>query len=145
MTAAMLVEGRRQARLVEAFDSNAGARESMPLGHMTPGTTPGPSDRGFVSARAAGKLRIERRKIAFNSSGAAVCGRRDRPIRKKVIGHGVPILPKRFTRGRVFLHLRRAFPLLHQPARQHGGGVFLHPKVEKRADLLAAWLRRESS
>jgi len=41
--------------------------------------------------------------------------------------------------------LLRTFPLLHQPARQHAGGVFLHPQIEKRADLvarLAAWLNR---
>lgn len=137
VTAAMLVAGRQQARLCEAFNKNAGAREWKPLEHMTLGTPPGPSDRGFVSARASGKLRIERRKIAFTSSGAAVCGRRDRPIRKKVIGHGMSVFRERFAGGSVFLRLLRAFPLFHQPARQHGRGIFLHPEVEKRANFLA--------
>jgi len=36
----------------------------------------------------------------------------------------------------VFLNLLRTLPLFHQPAREHGGGIFLDPKIEKRADLL---------
>ncbi len=133
----MLVEERRQARLGEALHWNAGARAREPLEHLTRGARPGLSDRGFVIARASGKLWIEHRKIAFTSSGASVCGRRDRPIRKKVIGHGMSVFRESFKRRRVFLCLLRAFPLLHQPARQHGRGIFLHPKVEKRANLLA--------
>jgi hypothetical protein len=31
--------------------------------------------------------------------------------------------------------LRRTLALLHQPARQHGGGILLQPRVEKRGDL----------
>ncbi len=135
--AAMLVEGRRQARVCEAFGGNARTRESERLGHTTLGTPPGPNDRGFVIAIASVKLQIKHRKIAFTSSGASVCGRRDRPIRKKVIGHGMSVFRESFKRRRVFLCLLRAFPLLHQPARQHGRGIFLHPKVEKRANLLA--------
>jgi len=100
-------------------------------------TPPGQNDHSSVSASASGKLRIEHRKIAFTSSRASVCGRGDRPIRKKVIGHGVSIFPERFSRGSILLRLLRTFPLFHQPASQHSGGVFLHPQVEKRSDLLA--------
>ena len=137
VTAAMLVEGRRQARLCEAFDRNAGARGWKPLGRMTLGTPPGPSDLVFLSAGTGCKPRMERRKMAFTLSGASVCGRRGRAIRKKIIGHGMSASRERFSRGNVFLPLLRAFPLLHQPAGQHGRGILVHPKVEKRANLLA--------
>jgi len=75
--------GRCQARLGEAFVGNAGATERKPLRHTTADTTPRPNDRGLVSARTSGELRIERRKIAFPSSRVSICPRRDRPIRKK--------------------------------------------------------------
>jgi len=133
----MFVEGRRQARWCEAISRNAGAREWQPLGHATRGTLPAPGDCGLVSGEASGKLWIEHQKITITSRWASICGRRDRPIRKKVIGHGMSVYRESFTRKRVFLHLLRAFPLLHQPARQHGRGIFLHPKVEKGANLLA--------
>ena len=110
VTAAMLVEGRRHARLCEAFDRNAGAREWKTLGRMTLGTPPRPSDRIFLGARAGCKVRMERRKMAFTSSGASVCGRRDRSIRKKFIGHGMSASRERPSRGTVLLPLLRAFP-----------------------------------
>jgi len=135
--AAMLEEGRRQARLEEAFSWNAWGRAHKPLGCMTVSMTPGPGDRCFVSGIACSKLWILGRKRRFTSSRAPICGRRDRSIRKKVIGHGVSVLGERFASGSVFQRRLRALPLLHQPARQHGGGIFFHPKIEKRADLLA--------
>jgi len=135
--AAMEHEQRGRAQCCEAFGGNVGERQWKPAGHTMLDTPPGPSDRGFVIARTTGKLRIEHRKIAFTSSGAAICGRRDRPIRKTIIGHGMSIFRERFTWWRLFLHMLRVFPLLHQPASQHGGRVFLHPQVEKSADLLA--------
>jgi hypothetical protein len=135
--AATAVEGRGQARLWEAFEANAGAREWKPLVHALRGTPSGRGDRGLVSAKAGGKLWIEHRKIAFTSNWASVCGWRDRAIRKKIIGHGMSVCRERFSRRSVFSHLLRTFPLLHQPASQHGRGVFLYPKVEKCADLLA--------
>ena len=136
-TAAMFGEGRRQARWCEAISRNAGAREWQPLGHATRGTLPAPGDGGLVSGKASGKLWIEHQKIAITSRWASICGRRDRPIRKKVIGHGVSVCGESFTSKRVFLHLLRAFPLVHQPARQHCRGIFFHPLVEKGANLLA--------
>jgi hypothetical protein len=114
-----------------------GGERVKPLWRMTPGTPPGPSDRVFVNAGVGCKPRMERRKMAFTLGGASVCGRRGRPIRKKIIGHGMPASRERFRRGNVLLPLLRAFPLLHQPAGQHGCGILRHPKVEKRANLLA--------
>jgi hypothetical protein len=135
--AAMVVEGRRQARFCEAFAGNGGVGELKPSGHTLLGTPPELSEYYFVSGRVDGKLRVAHSRTAFTSSRASVCGRRDRATRKKIIGHGMFIFRERFSGRRVFLHVLRTFPLLHQPASQHGRGIFLHPKVEKRADLLA--------
>ena len=135
--AARIAEQRGQARCCEAFSGHLGRRGWKPAGHTMVGTLPEPNDRRPVSARAGGKFRIERRKIAFTSSRAAVCGQPDRPLSKKIIGRSISIFRERFSRGSGFRRWLRAVALFHQPARQHGGGIFLHPKVEKRADLLA--------
>src|SRR5258708_25964278 len=116
----MLVEERRQARLGEALHWNAGARAREPLRHLTRGARPGLSDRGFVIARASGKLWIEHRKIAFTSSGASVCGRRDRPIRKKVIGHGMSVFREMVNSGGGFFCFVLAPPPLPRPAAPDG-------------------------
>jgi hypothetical protein len=104
---------------------------------MTLGTLPVPGDGGLVSSKPGGKLRIEQLKIAFTSSGMSVCGRRERPIGKKVIGHSRRYFRNTLTGRGVFLHLLLAFPLLHQPAREQRRGIFLHPLVEKAANLFA--------
>jgi len=121
----------------EAFGGNVGRSELELLRHTPPGTTPGPSDFRSWSSVAGVKLRFESRKIGFTSSGASICGRRDGAIRKKVIGHGVPVSRECFGMGSVLLSLRGPFPLLHQPAREHRRGIFLHPLVEKAANLFA--------
>ena len=133
----MDVEETGQGRFCEAFSGNVGEREWKPAAHTMLGTLPELNGRHLVSARAGGKLEIERRKIAFNSSSASVCGRRDGPIRKKIIGHGMSIFRERFRSESIFRRLLRTLPLFHQPARQHGRGIFLDPKIEKGADLLA--------
>ena len=130
-------EQRGRARSGEAFRGNAGAGELRAQGHTMLDIPPGLNGRRPVSARAGGKLEIERRKIVFTSSRASVCGRRDGPIRKKIIGHGMSVFRGRSSRGSVFRRLPQPFPLLHQPASQHGRGVFLHPQIEKRPNLLA--------
>src|SRR5260370_42370557 len=116
VTAAMLVEGRRQARLCEAFDRNAGERGWKPLGRMTLGTPPGPSDLIFLSAGTGCKPRMERRKMAFTLSGASVCGRRGRAIREKIIGHGMPSSREGFSRRNGLLHLLACVRWIHQRA-----------------------------
>jgi hypothetical protein len=135
--AAMALEETGQTRFCEACRWDAGAGEFIRLGRRMPGALPEPNDRSSVSARAGGVLRIERRKIVFTSSLASVCGGRDRPLRKKIIGHEMSIFPCGLTGGNVFRRLLRAFPLFHQPASEHSGGVFLHPQIEKRANLFA--------
>src|SRR6266852_824386 len=121
----------------EAFGGNVGRSELELLRHTPPGTTPGPSDFRSWSSVAGVKLRFESRKIGFTSSGASICGRRDGAIRKKVIGHGVPVSRECFGMGSVLLSLRGPFPLLHQPAREHSCRIVLHPKVKKRTNFLA--------
>lgn len=135
--AAMVVGETGQTRFCEACGCDAGAGEFIRSRRAMLRTLPTPNDCSPVSARVGGKLRVERRKIDFTSSSASVCGRRDRPLRKNIIGHGMSVFRERFSRGSVFRRLPRPFPLLHQPARQHGGGIFLHPEVEKRTNLLA--------
>ena len=135
--AARLEGKRRQARLEKAFRWDALQSAHKPLGRMTLSMTPGPGDRCFVSGIACSKLWILGRKKLFTSSRASICGRGDRSIRKKVIGHGMSIFGERFAGGSVFHRLWRALPLLHQPARQHGRGVFFQPGVEQLSDLLA--------
>jgi hypothetical protein len=135
--AAMVAEGIRRARYGEAFEGNAGGSGREVLERTTVATPPRPIVHGFVRGKAAGKLLMERRKMAFTSSGAPICGRRDGPIRKKIIGHGMSVFRKSFCGQDIVLRLLRTFPLLHQPARQHGRGIFLHPKIEQRANFLA--------
>ena len=135
--AAMFVEGVRRARWGEAFDVDAGAGEWQECADTMLGTPPGPGGRGFGGAKAGSKSRIKHQQIAFTSRGASICRRRGRPFGKKIIGRAMSIFRESFHSGSVLVRLLGTFPLLHEPARQHGGGVFLHPKVEKRADLLA--------
>lgn len=137
LMAAMLAGRRRQAKLDEAFRWNAWERAHKPLEHRALSMTPGPRERCLVSGIVSVKLGINEPKKLFTSSRTSICGRRDRPIRKKIIGHTMSIFPERFACRGVLQHLLRTLPLLHQPARQHGGGILLHPKIEQRADLLA--------
>jgi hypothetical protein len=72
---------------------------------------------------------------------AAIYGRRDRLIRENIIGHRRHatrrIAELRFARMRRILNPRRAFALFHEPSREHGGGVFIQPRIEQLANLLA--------
>jgi hypothetical protein len=135
--AAMLADGRRRARCCEAFEGNAWSSGRELLERTALATPRGPIGLGIVSEKVAGKLLMERRKMVFTSNGAPICGRRDCTIRKKIIGHGMSVFRKSIRRRNVLLRLLRTFPLLHQPPRQHGRGIFLHPKIEKRANFLA--------
>ena len=135
--AAMFFGGDWRARYCEAFGGNAGASDRGQLVRSTRATPPGPIDHGFVGGKASRKSRLQRRIIAFTSRGASVCGRRERSIRKNIIGHGMSGFPERFSSGNLLPRLLRAFPLLHQPARQQGRGTFFNPQVEQRANFLA--------
>ena len=135
--AAGVGEERRLARLGEASVENAGARWRQAKWCGAQGTVPRSGGSGLVSATTDAKQRSGHQKIGSTSSGTSIYGRRDRPIRKKIIGHGMSVFRSRFHAGNVLLHRLGAFPLLHQPARQHGRGILLHPQVEKSANLLA--------
>src|SRR5260370_38582065 len=110
--AAMLAEERRRARHGEAFEGNAGASGRELLERTGLATPPGPIDHGFVRGKVAGKLLMDRRKMAFTSSGAPICGRRDCPIRKRIMGHGMSVFRKRLARSNVLFGRLGAAPLL---------------------------------
>jgi len=135
--AAMLVERGRGARSCEAFEENTEAGEQEQLERVTMGTPPGAWVGGIGSDATTGKLQVEGWKAIRALGRAAGCGRRNRPIRKNIIGHGMGVLGRRLAGRGVFLYWRGTFALLHQPARKHGCGIFLHPLVQKRSDLLA--------
>ncbi len=133
----MLVEGRRQARFCEAFEVNAWAREREQFECVTIGTPPAARAGSIESGAAITKLVLKDRKATRTLSRAAICGRRNRSIREKIIGRGIRVLRRWLVGGSDFLCRRRTFPLFHQPACKHGCGIFLHPLVEKSSDLLA--------
>jgi len=130
-------EGIEQTQLCEVRERNVGAVELERLGRTLSGTPLVIGGHGLTSGRGGGKLWVKQRKTGFTSTRTSVCGWRDRAIGKKVIGRSVSIFREGFSSESVFLRLMRTFPLLHQPARQHGGSILLEPLIEKRADLLA--------
>jgi hypothetical protein len=83
----------------------------------------------------------EPRKNSKTSRCAAIYGRRDRSIRENIIGHRMRaarrITGLRFARLWRALNPKRAFALLHQPSREHSGGVFVQPGIEQLANFLA--------
>jgi hypothetical protein len=133
----LLAERMRRARGCMVLGASTGASDWKPLGCVDRSTRLGRRVGGTLSGKIGGELWIALREIAFTSRGAADCRRRDRPIRKKIIGHAIPVLRRQTGGVDGFLRVRRAFPLLHQPAREHGRGVLLDPLIEKGADLLA--------
>jgi hypothetical protein len=133
----MLGERRCGARGCEALVKNAEACGLPSLRRMTLDTLLNHWVSKAISGKAGGELRKMPREIAITSRWAAVCGRRDRPIRKKIIGHGMSALQRSLAGRRGLQQLRRALAQLHQPAREHGASILFKPKIEKRADLLA--------
>lgn len=134
------MEGRAEetgdgARVYGACAGCAGARE---LPSRWPGkrnTLPSQRASHVARGKSSGELCKSSRKIAITSRWAAIGGRGTRPIRKKVIGRSMSGSQRRFPSGSGLQHLRRALALLHEPARQHGGGILLEPLVKQRADL----------
>ncbi len=90
---------------------------------------------------------IDTRKSRAASSRTARMGLRSRLIREEIIGYrmrarrGVravqPVGRPRFRAGLRLRDVERALMLLHEPAREHSGGIFLQPRVQQLADLLA--------
>src|SRR5579863_3521420 len=88
---------------------------------------------GIFSSMAARELQ----KSYKSSRWAPVYGLRGRSIRKKIIGHGVRSVAPGLGFGKWFRNVRRPLALLQKQARQHGGGVFFQPLVQKGGDLFA--------
>jgi hypothetical protein len=103
-------------------------------------------------AGSASQIDFSARVLAVRSRTSAKFLRRSRLIGKKIIGRSMglasgvgrrcPLLVRRSLRilrpldGAV-LASGGSFALLQQPARQHGGGIFLEPGIEQLRDLLA--------
>lgn len=101
------------------------------------------SDRASwkVSGAACLGNRAKQQKSSPPSQRAASNTRRDRLIRKNIMGHSTRVVRRmnglRFAGLRGVLNARRAFALLHEPSREHGGGVLVEPRIEQLANLLA--------
>jgi hypothetical protein len=107
------------------------------LGHAAQGT---PVQLGADWSRNVAsslKWKCWPRNSGLASRRAARCWWRSGLLREKIIGHSVGSIEPRFCAGDGVLDLRRTLALLHQPARQHGRGVFFQPLVEQSTNLLA--------
>ncbi len=93
------------------------------------------------------QTRLPARVLGCGSRATAKFGWRARSIREKIIGHSMRGLASCFGGSRALVVGRRLLAcrvsrggmlaLLHQPARQHGRGVFLEPGIQQLSNLLA--------
>jgi hypothetical protein len=103
-------------------------------------------------AGSASEIDFSARVLGLRSRTSAKFVRRSRLIGKKIIGRSMglasgvgrrcPLVVRRSLGvfrplGRVVLASGGNFALLQQPARQHGGGIFLEPGIEQLRDLLS--------
>ncbi len=84
---------------------------------------------------------IKPRKSRSASSRATRMGLRSPLIRQEIIGHRMsavgPIAGPRFGGGLCLRDAERTLMLLHEPAREHGRGIFLQPGIQQLTDLFA--------
>jgi hypothetical protein len=125
------------ARRCGALGEGAAVSVLEPLRSLRPGTPMSLLASPALSGRVGGELSKASRKIAFTSSRAAVCRRKDRPVRQNIIGRSVSGPRQRVPRAGRFLCAWRVLTLLNQVTREHGCRVFLHPLIEKCSNLLA--------
>jgi hypothetical protein len=120
----------------------SGARQSAL--HCGRRVLPGTPVEHWASRNRRGITNIEKRieppKNDPLSQRAASDTRRDRLIREKIIGHSTRVV--RRMNGLRFAGLRgvpsaRALALLHEPSREHGGGVLVEPAIQQLANLFA--------
>ncbi len=133
----MLGERKRDARECAVLGASTGGRDLKPRWCVDRSARLGRRVGSKLSGKIGGEMWFAPREIVFTSSGAPISGPRDLPILKKIMGHAMPGLRRRSGGVHGFLWLRRAVPLLQQPAREQGGGVLLNPLIEKGDDLLA--------
>ena len=106
----------------------------------------GLGDSGLLAVSGP-QTRLPARVLGCGSRATAKFWWLARSIREKIIGHSMRGLASRFTGSRSPVIARRllacrasrggVLAFLHQPARQHGRGVFFQPGVEQLSDLLA--------
>lgn len=132
----MVGERGGAARLCEGRAARAAGMELHSRRPVKRNTLPSQRASNRAIVKFSGELCESSRKIAITSRWAAISGRGNQPIRKKIIGRGMSGSRRRFARRSGLQHLRRTLALFHQPARQHGGSVLFEPLVEKRADFL---------
>jgi hypothetical protein len=120
-----------------AFSRAGAARDAGAFARARLGTRVGGAASqgvgGIFCSRAAFKLQ----NPCEISGWAAVSGLRRGSIRKKIIGHGMCAVAARFAFRKHVGCARGPVALLHQQPREHGYGVFFHPLIKQRHDLLA--------
>ncbi len=108
---------------------------------VLPGTPVRERPSRNVSGETSLEKRIEPPKNDRRSRRAASNTRRDRLIRENIMGHSTRVVRRmdglRSAGLRDVLNARRAFALLHEPPREHGGGILVEPAIEQLANLLA--------
>ncbi len=96
---------------------------------------------------AAAKNKPERHEAlrrADQTSGSCTgCARRNDSIPQKVIGRTAPLVFRGCGRGSSLFAEDGALALIHQPAGQHGRGIFLEVLIQERSQFLAQ-IRRMS-
>ncbi len=124
------------------------------LVRATAGGTLRRSFDGFALTAGSGlQIDFSAHGLGLRSGTSAKFGRQGRLIGEKVIGRSMRRLASRLRRrsplvlrrslrifrlfGGAVLASRGIFALLHQPARQHSGGIFFQPGIEQLRDLLA--------
>ena len=98
-------------------------------------------------APAAAKIKPKKHETlrrADETSGSSTgSARRNDAIPQKVIGRTTPLVFGRCGRGSSHFAEDGAFALIHQPARQHGRGIFLEVLIQEGSQFLAQ-IRRMS-
>ena len=99
----------------------------------------------MIPAAAKKKLkRHETLRRAGETSGLHTgSARRNDTIPQKVIGRTTPLVFRGYGRGSSLFGEDSSFALIHQPARQHGGGIFLEVLIQESPQFLAQ-IRRMS-
>jgi hypothetical protein len=99
----------------------------------------------MIPAAAKNKPKThETSRRADETSGSHTgCARRNDSVPQKVIGRTTPLVFRGCGRGSGLFGEDGALALIHQPARQHGRGIFLEVLIQERSQFLAQ-IRRMS-
>jgi hypothetical protein len=125
------------ARRCAAPAAMAAARELCSQRRAARGTPVRLGADWSMSVETSVEMKSGPRNSGSTSRRAARCWWRRGLIREKIIGHRMRSVQPRFGPGDGVRNLPGMLSLFHQPARQHGRGVFFEPLIEQSADLLA--------